>query len=365
MDNKKAPGEDGIIGDIYNYTFKILPKSITVMYNGCLRHGVFPTRWKRAKMIPIIKPGKENSYEVSKYRPISLLNVGGKVLEKVMISRINHHVYTNDYINKNQYGFTPQTSTIDAGMAVKDFVEEGVKTGEVATIVSLDVEGAFNSAWWPSILKSIKDSGCPRNPHNLTKSYFSKRLAILQTNNIRMEVVVTKGCPQGSCSGPGLWNIQYNSLLNLNYTNRTKAIAFADDLIIVTRGKTVREAENIANIEMSKISAWAKVNKIRFNVQKSKTMLLSRRKRKEQNELEMYLNNQPLMQVLSLKYLGLIFDPKLMFRDHIIYMTEKCSKLIFALSKSAKLIWGLNYAALKTIYTGVYYPSSYMEHQFG
>jgi hypothetical protein len=64
--------------------------------------------------------------------------------------------------------------------------------------------------------------------------------------------------------------------------NRTKAIAFADDLIIVTRGKTVREAENIANIELSKISSWAKDNKIRFNEQKSKAMLLTRRKRKRE-----------------------------------------------------------------------------------
>jgi hypothetical protein len=76
------------------------------MYNGCLRYGVFPKRWKRAKLIPIIKPGKENSDESSKYRPISLLNVAGKVPEKVMINRINHHVYTNGYINRNKYGFT-------------------------------------------------------------------------------------------------------------------------------------------------------------------------------------------------------------------------------------------------------------------
>ena len=121
MDNKKVPGEVGFTGDIYNHTFKILPKFITAMYNGCLRDGVFPKRWKRAKLIPIIKPGKEDSYEVSKYRPISLLNVGCKVLEKVIINRINHHVYTNDYINKNQYGFPPQLSTTDAAMAVKDF----------------------------------------------------------------------------------------------------------------------------------------------------------------------------------------------------------------------------------------------------
>jgi len=98
MDYKKSSGEDGITGDIYNHTFKILPKSITAMYNGCLRDGVFPKRWKRAKFIPIIKPGKEDSYEVSKYRPISLLSFGGKVLEKVTIkqnqpSRLHQRLY--------------------------------------------------------------------------------------------------------------------------------------------------------------------------------------------------------------------------------------------------------------------------------
>jgi hypothetical protein len=123
-----------------------------------------------------------------------------------------------------------------------------------------------------------------------------------------------------------------------------------------TRGKTVLEAENIAKIEMTKISSWATANKIRFNDSKSKTMLLSRRKRKEQKEIYIFLNNRQITQVYSLKYLGIIFDPKLSFKDHINYMTEKCSKLIFALAKSAKLNWGLSHAAFKTIYTGAILP---------
>jgi hypothetical protein len=103
-----------------------------------------------------------------------------------------------------------------------------------------------------------------------------------------LETEVTKGCPQGSCCVPGLWNLQYNSLLNPNYTDRTKATAFADDLVIVTRGKTPREAENMANIELRKISSWANDNKIRFNEQKSNAMLLTRRKRIERKELETF-----------------------------------------------------------------------------
>jgi hypothetical protein len=94
MDGKKAPGEDGITGEIFKHAFNIFPKGITAIYNGCLTQGVFATRWKIAKSIPISKPGKENNLEVSKYRPISLINIGGKVLEKALINRINYHVYT-------------------------------------------------------------------------------------------------------------------------------------------------------------------------------------------------------------------------------------------------------------------------------
>ena len=126
MGNKKAPGEDGLTDEIYESTFEIFPSYITAFYNGCLRRGVFRRRWKRTKLIPMTKPGKENSEDISKFRPISLLNIGGKVQEKVLINRINRHVFSHDLMNNNQYGFTPQRSTIDAAMAVKALVEEGL-----------------------------------------------------------------------------------------------------------------------------------------------------------------------------------------------------------------------------------------------
>jgi hypothetical protein len=171
-------------------------------------------------------------------------------------------------------------------MAVKEFVQEGLSKGEITATVSLDVEGAFNSAWWPSVLKNLQQSVCPRNLYNLTKNYFSQQKATLSTNNINIERIVSKGCSQGSCLGPEMWNIFYNSLLNLTFTSCTKIIAFADNLIILTRGKSVREVENTANIELKKISKWAKDNKVRFNDQKSKVILMTRRKSKELEDLE-------------------------------------------------------------------------------
>jgi hypothetical protein len=102
-------------------------------------------------------------------------------------------------------------------------------------MTSLDVKGAFDAAWWPSILKVLKDSGCPRNLYYLSQGHFSQRIAVMSTNSVSIERSVTKGCPQGSCCGPGYWNLLYNSLIKLEFTSPTKVIAFADDLIILTK----------------------------------------------------------------------------------------------------------------------------------
>jgi len=103
----------------------------------------FPTFFteKRSIIIPIVKPGDEESKEVTKYRPISLLNVGGKVLEKLLINGINHHVFSNSLLNEKQYGFLPQKSTIDTAVAVKGFVQENLQQKNCVILVSLDVGG--------------------------------------------------------------------------------------------------------------------------------------------------------------------------------------------------------------------------------
>jgi len=104
------------------------------------------------------------------------------------------------------------------------------------------------------------------------------------------------------------------------------------------------------NIEMKKIMEWATNNRLMFNENKSRTMLMSRRRRKEKEEIEIYINNTILKQENTIKYLGIIFDSKLTFRDHINYIEEKCLKLIFLLSRSAKITWALKQEAMKTIY---------------
>jgi hypothetical protein len=89
------------------------------------------------------------------------------------------------------------------------------------------------------------------------------------------------------------------------------------------------------------------------------------RKRKERTSIYVYLNNNHLKQVDKIKYLDIIIDKKFKFNEHIQYITNRCTKLINALSKSARINWGLRHEALKTIYNGANYHKCYTQHQCG
>jgi len=160
------------------------------------------------------------------------------------------------------------------------------------------------------------------------------------------------GCPQGSCCGPGFWNVLYNALLNLTFSSHTKIISFADDLAILTFGKTLSEAEVYANSDLAKIENWARENKMQFE-SKSKVMLITRKRR---HDINIYLNNRRLKQVTDMKYLGIHFDSRLTFQKHIEHIAEKSRTLIYMLSKTAKLGWGLGHKSPKTVHEGALVP---------
>jgi len=135
----------------------------------------------------------------------------------------------------------------------------------------------------------------------------------MDTNTLRIEKEISRGCPKGSFSGPGMWNLQYNTLLKLKYMDKTKVVVFADDLIIATRGGSLKPVENYVNVELCNINEWMKNNKARFNDKKFKVMLVSRRKRKQNKNITVYLNNKKLTQVTQIKYLGIIMATNLDF----------------------------------------------------
>ena len=99
-------------------------------------------------------------------------------------------------------------------------------------------------------------------------------------------------------------------------------VAYADDVMLAGKAESIREAENLTNIEMGKIIRWAENNKMNFNENKWKAMLIARRKRKENKEIPVYMNSQRLEQVQTIRYLGIIIDSKLNFREHILCLSQ-------------------------------------------
>lgn len=353
---RKSPGEDGITSDILLYAFRMFPCFFTALYNKCLSDSIFPIRWKRSVIIPIIKHGKTETHSVTKYRPISLLNINGKILEKLMINRIEHHINSRKLFNVRQFGFMAQKSTVDAAMEMKSFVKRNLPQFGYIVLVSLDVKGAFDAAWWPTILNNLREMECPSNLYRLCQDYFKNRTASLSSNEYQTEKQVEKGCPQGSCCGPGLWNVLYNSMLNLQFTQRTEVIAFADDILIMTKGKSKLDVGNYCNQDLKKIELWANENKINFNDSKSKVLMITRKKKINNESINIYLNNKTLEQVDTLKYLGIYVDKKFRFDHHINQIHDKAISIFHTLSKAAKLKWGIGNKALHTIYMGAIQP---------
>ena len=143
-------------------------------------------------------------------------------------------------------------------MPVNNIVDECLNAEEGIILGSLDIQNAFDVTCWPNILKRLQDCACTKYLFYLVKIYLHQRSAVFSTNSIKKEWIITlKGRAAARCYG--IFNT--HSLLKLILAKQTKAITFAVDLIF-DRIKTVVDAENFSNTELSKITTWAKNYKI-------------------------------------------------------------------------------------------------------
>jgi len=147
----------------------------------------------------------------------------------------------------------------------------------------------------------------------------------------------------------------------MDFTHRTRLIAFAGDLLVLNRGKCAFNAENYGNQDLKKIENWARKSKMHFHENKSKVLLVTTKTSGVNRTLNIYLNNKCLEQVSEIKYLEIYFDSRISFDRHVDYITGKCIyiiciSIINMLAKSAKLKWGMGYRAPKVIYTGAIEP---------
>ena len=175
MSSKKAPGIDGFTADICERLIKSHSDLMLSIYNKCLSLGYFPKKWKCSVCKIIPKAGKDNYARIDAYRPLGLLPILGKVLESLFIKRLKYLLKKEGTLDDRQYGFTEQTSTIDTLDGIVKRLKQLKTNKKQILLLSLDIQGAFDHAKWPVILKRLCDYNVPNNLFQLVKSYLSER----------------------------------------------------------------------------------------------------------------------------------------------------------------------------------------------
>ncbi|GJQ77957.1 hypothetical protein Trydic_g2318 [Trypoxylus dichotomus] len=355
MNAKKAPGIDGITADIAGRAYDEEPEVFEALFNKCLELGAFPRCWKKQLVRVIPKAGKTDMSDVKSYRPISLLPVIGKALDSLLINRIEYHVFANGSMSDNQYGFRRGRSTVDAIERVVGFVKKAKDEADYSAVILLDISGAFDHAWWPQIKNQLSRKNCPRNLSRMANAYFSEREGVIEEPGLIVSRQVVRGCPQGSRSGPGYWNILYDSIFELNLGEGCEIIAFADDTTLLVRARQYETLKGRANNALATILDWSRANKLTFNAGKSEALFFG--KTHGQRRPKFQLGTETIHCKENVKYLGVVIDEKLNFKAHVDYATGKAREITNKIGAAARMTWGLSGRAAATIYEGAIEPA--------
>lgn len=307
----KAPGYDLITAEI----LKQLPRKAVVMmtylFNSAIRLKHVPASWKVAEVIMLLKPGKSPN-EVKSYRPISLLPVIVKVLEKIILSRLKPIIERKQLIPDHQFGFRSKHSTIDQVHRITDTIEKSLEENLICSTMFLDVAQAFDKVWHEGLINKI-NGVLPRQYVEFLKAYLSERLFRVKQEDEYSELkVVQAGVPQGSVLGPVLY-LLFTS--DIPRSAQVQMATFADDTAILATGKTVQEATNKLQYASEEISAWTKRWKIKINELKSVHVNFTNKQLS--NIPTVSLNNVIVPYENTAKYLGMTLDAKLRWKEHV------------------------------------------------
>ena len=335
MNDKKSPGADFITVNIWKAVIKLFPDLFVNLLNKCLHLGHFPTPWKTVEIKVLKKPNKNDLSDLKSYRPIGLLPVLSKVLERLIKSRITFRSKIDKSWNSNQFGFRSGKSTEDALISICKTVKQAKLKNEATVLISLDIDAAFDSAWYPYLHERLRASKCPNNIHLLLINYLKFRLVNLHYGGTAVKSSTYRGVIQGSVLGPVLWNLVLDGLLYLSLPDHCSIGAFADDVFLLVRGKNREELESRTNSALVEIVNWSKVAKLHFNASKSQALCFHR---KHQDVL-IVMDGMDIPISKSIKILGIHLDNKLNFSTHIRETVKKVSLVSHMLMRSLYSKW--------------------------
>ena len=350
LNNKHSFGHDEIPVSILKQTILPIATVLSALVNYSFTSGTFPKELKIAKVCPIYKSGPQDSF--SNYRPISILPSFSKIFEKAMYVRLEKYVLTKNILIANQYGFRTHHSPYMALLDFYDKISKSIENNLVSIGVFIDLQKAFDSLDHSILKNKLKHYGIRGIVFDWFDSYLTSREQYLCFNNVESDLeLVTFGVPQGSILGPILFTLYINDIINSS--SLLYPILFADDTNLLISGTNYDDVITVLNPELNQLSQWFQSNKLSLNVAKTNFMLFGSKRKRILSVKPIMINGKIIERVSETKFLGIVIDEGLNWKNHADYIATKISKNIGVLNRVKHI---LNRGTLKILYSTMIQP---------
>jgi len=330
----------------------IIAPVLCFLINLSISSSVFPECLKFAKVVPIFKGG--DSTDVSNYRPISVLSIFSKIIEKHVFSKLYSYFDRNSILNVNQFGFRHGRGTAQAIINHCSYLYSMLDSNRYVFALYLDFRKAFDSVDHEILLGKLYFYGVRGVVYRWFRSYLQNRRQYVSVNGAEStsRTLSAHSVPQGSNLGPLLFLIYINDLPNCSQF--FEYVMFADDCTVacaIDRSE-LRIAHLSINNQLRSILEWITCNRIKINIGKTKYMLYSL---KGEVELEhpVTIGENEVERTDRVKFLGLILDDKLTFSHHVSHIASKISR---SLGMFCKLREFMPLSVLNSLYYTLVYP---------
>ena len=313
---------------------KIIPDLIITplcrIINQSFLVGKFPDLLKIVKVVPIHKGG--STQEMNNYRPISLLSIFDKIIEKLIHIRLYSFLEKHNILYKKQFGFRKNNSTIFSLIEITEKIKESIDGGKYGCGIFIDLRKAFDTVNHKILLKKLDHYGIRGIANNWFNSYLTERYQYVYLNGESSEKkAITCGVPQGSVLGPLLFLIYINDLPNISKV--LDFYLFADDTNLYCEDDCLKKLESKINKELKNLYLWLSVNRLALNMDKTNFVIFHPFNKPLKLNVTIKINNKAICEKKSIKYLGVFIDSTLSWKEHISCISKKISRTVGILYK--------------------------------